>query len=102
MYCHYRQYFLSQKIIISRLKLRNALALPAQLAVKAKPKSTVVSAEIKFKMKRLGYNLTEYKTNTEILNELKITSVVEKINMYGSNCQKKVKTISVRIKKSLS
>ena len=33
----------------------------------------------------LGYNWTDYKTNTGILNQLKIISVTEKMNKYKSN-----------------
>jgi hypothetical protein len=37
--------------------------------------------------KGLGYNWTDSKTNTEILNELKIASVIQKTNVlvYKSN-----------------
>jgi hypothetical protein len=40
---------------------------------------------MKFISKSLGYNWTDYKTNIEVLNELKITSTTEKmyINQTG-------------------
>ena len=55
------------------------------LAIKTKPKSRIVAGEMKFIRKSLGYNWTDYKTKTEILNELKITSVIEKIHVHKSN-----------------
>ena len=51
----------------SRLTLYNVLALPALLygsewwTVKAKTKLRIVSVEIKFMRKSLGYNMTDYK-----------------------------------------
>ena len=38
--------------------------------IKAKTKSRIVPAEMKFMIKNSGYHWTYYKTNTEILNEL--------------------------------
>ena len=35
---------------------------------------------------RLGYNLPDYKTNTEILSELKFIIVIEKLNVCKTNC----------------
>ena len=32
----------------------------------------------------LGYNWTDYKTNIEILNKIKLTSVIKKKNVYKS------------------
>ena len=39
-----------------------------------------VTVKMDFVRKSLGYNWTDYKTNTEASNELKITSVLEKSN----------------------
>ena len=41
-------------------------------SIKAKIKSRIMAAEMNCMRKSLGYNWTDYKTNTEILNELKI------------------------------
>ena len=38
-----------------------------------------------FTRKNLGYNWTDYKTRTDILDALQITSVIEKINVHKSN-----------------
>ena len=41
-----------------------------------------MAAEIDFMRKSLGYNWTDYKTNTVVHNELQIKSVIEKINVH--------------------
>ena len=48
-------------------------------------KSRIVAAEMKFIGKSLGYNWIDYKTDTEVLDELNNTSVIEKINVCKSN-----------------
>ena len=58
--------------------------------LKLKPNQIIVAAEIKFTRKILGYNWTDYKTNTHIIHGLNITSVTEKINVYKSNYTKHV------------
>ena len=47
--------------------------------------SRIVAADLKFMRKNLCYNRTNYKTNTEVLNEIKIASVIEKTNVHKSN-----------------
>ena len=42
-------------------------------------------AEKKFMTTRIGCNWRDYKTNTEIINELKITVLIKRINVYKSN-----------------
>ena len=56
------------------------------MSFKTKIKSRIVAAEMKFIGKSLGFNWTDLKKiNTLILNELKIISATEKINVYESN-----------------
>ena len=45
--------------------------------VKAKTKSRIVALDMKLIGKSLGYNWTDYKTYTDQLNELKLTSVID-------------------------
>ena len=47
--------------------------------------------------KSLGYNWTDYKANTEMLNELKFTSIIEKINVYESNQKNYMNRINLRM-----
>ena len=51
------------------------------LDYKQKPNQGSVAAEMKFKRKSLDFNWTDYKTSTGKSNELKITSVTEKIKI---------------------
>ena len=57
---------------------------------KAKFKSGIVAAEMKFTRKTLGYTCTDYKANIEILTELIITSIEEKLSAYKTNWSKKL------------
>ena len=49
-----------------------------------------MASVIKSMRKRLVYNWKDNKTNTEVLNELKIVPVTEKINVYKSNWTNRV------------
>ena len=53
-----------------------------------------MAPEIKFIGKNLGYNSTDYKTYAEILDELKMISVIEKINVHKSNRTMNLKRIA--------
>ena len=71
--------------------IHNVLAPPTLLygseclTIKTKIKSRIMKVEMKLLRKSLAYNWTDYKTKTEILIQLKVTSVLEKINVYKSN-----------------
>jgi hypothetical protein len=68
----------------TRIKLYNTLALPILLygsetwTVKSKDKSRLTAAEMKFKRKTARYTRRDHKTNEEILNELEVTSILDK------------------------
>jgi len=73
----------------TRIKLYNTLALPVLLhsygsdtwTVKARDGRRITAAEMKY-MRRAGYTWTDYKTNTQITKELKITSILDKLLEY--------------------
>jgi hypothetical protein len=71
--------------------LYNTLALPVLLydsktqTVKSKDKSRVTAVEIKFMKKTAKYTWRDHETNEEILNELKVTSILDKITGYKSD-----------------
>jgi uncharacterized protein involved in propanediol utilization len=48
------------------------------LTVKSKEKSRLTAAEMKFMRKTARYTLRDHKTNEEILNELEVTSILDK------------------------
>jgi len=51
----------------------------------AKHAISTVAAEMKYVTKTAGYTCTDYKTNTEIANELNITPVLDKIQYIEEN-----------------
>jgi len=63
----------------ARIKLYNTLALPVLLydsetwTIKAREARRITAAEMKYMRKTAGYTWTDYKTNTHITKELKIT-----------------------------
>jgi hypothetical protein len=67
------------------------LALPVLLygsetwTVKSKEKSRLTAAQIRFVRKTAKYTLRDHNTNEKILNELKVTSILEKITSYKSD-----------------
>jgi hypothetical protein len=67
------------------------LALPVLLygtknwTVKSKVKSRPTAAEMRFMRKTAKYTWRVHKTSEEILNELKVTSVLDKITSYKSD-----------------
>ena len=68
----------------TRIKLYNTLALPVLLygsetwTIKARDARRITAAEMKY-MRTAGYTWRDYKTNTQITKELKITLILEKI-----------------------
>ena len=74
----------------TRIKLYNTLALPVFLygsetwTIKARDARRTAAAEMKY-MRTAGYTWTDYKTNTQITKELKITPVLEKLLEYKRN-----------------
>jgi len=67
------------------IKLHNTLALPVLLygtktwTVKARDGRRITAAEMKYMIITAGYTRTDYKTNTQIANELKITPILDKL-----------------------
>jgi hypothetical protein len=55
------------------------------LTVKSKGKSRLTAAEMRFMRKTTKYTWRDHKTNEEILNELKVTSILYKITSYKSD-----------------
>jgi hypothetical protein len=74
----------------TRIKLYNTLALPVLLygsetwTVKARDARRITAAEMKY-MRTAGYTSTDYKTNTQIAKELKITRILDKLLEYKRN-----------------
>ena len=75
----------------TRIKFYNKLTLPAQLyssehwTIKARDIRRITAAEKKYMRKTVEYSWTDYKTNTEIVKQLNITSVLDKIQEYRRN-----------------
>jgi len=74
----------------TRIKLYNTLALPVLLygsetwTVKARDARRITAAEMNY-VKTAGYIWTDYKTNTQISKELKITPILDKLPEYKRN-----------------
>lgn len=72
----------------TRLKIYNTLAIPTLLygcetwAIKKKDESRITAAEMKFMRRTANYTWQDYKTNTEILSELEVEPVLDKIHHY--------------------
>ena len=70
----------------TRIQLYNTLALPVLLygseswTIKARDARRITAVEMKYTKRTAGYTWTDYKTNTQIAKELKITPVL----LYGS------------------
>jgi hypothetical protein len=75
----------------TRIKLCNTLALPVSLygseiwTIEASDASRITAAEMKYMRRTAGYTWTDYKTNTQIAKELKITQILDKILEYKKN-----------------
>jgi len=69
----------------TRIKLYNTLALPNLLygsetwTIKARHARRITAAEMKYVRRTAGYTWTDYKTNTQIAKELKITPIFGQI-----------------------
>jgi hypothetical protein len=74
----------------TRIKLYNTLAFPLLLygsetwTIKARDASRISAAEMKY-VRTAGYTWTDYKTNTQIAEELKITPILDKLLEYKRN-----------------
>jgi hypothetical protein len=53
--------------------------------IKARDARRIAAAEMKYIRKRAGYTWTDYKTNTQITKELKITPILDKLLEYKRN-----------------
>ena len=75
----------------TRIKLYNTLALPVLLhgsetwTIKAKDARRITAAEMKYMRVTVGYIWTDYKANTQIAKELKITPILDKLLEYKRN-----------------
>jgi len=75
----------------TRIKLHNTLALPVLLygsetwTVKAMDGRRITAAEMKYMRRTAGYTGTEYRTNAQIAEELKITPSLDKLLEYNVN-----------------
>jgi hypothetical protein len=74
-----------------RIKLYTTLALPVLLygsetwTIKARDARRITAAEMKYMRITAGYIWTDYKTNTQITKELKITPILDKLQEYKRN-----------------
>ena len=68
----------------TRTKLYNTVALPFLLygsetwTIEARDARGITAADMQYMRRRAGYTWTDYKTNTQITNELKITPILDK------------------------
>ena len=75
----------------TRIKLYNTRAHPVLLyrsetyTIKARDARRITSAEMKYMRRTAGYTWTDYKTNTQITKELKITPILNKLLEYKRN-----------------
>jgi hypothetical protein len=75
----------------TRRKLYNTLALPILLhgnetwTIKARDSRRITAAEMKYMRRTAGYIWRDYKTNTQIGKELKITPILDKLLEYKRN-----------------
>jgi hypothetical protein len=75
----------------TRIKLYNTLAFPVLLygsetwTIKARDARRITTVEMKYMKRTAGYTWTDYKTNTQIAKELKITPRLDKQLEYRGN-----------------
>jgi len=75
----------------TRIKLYNTLALPVLLygreiwTINARDARRITAADMKCMRRTAGYTWTDYKTNTQITKELKITPIMSKLLEYKRN-----------------
>ena len=84
--------FRPQKLLNKTIiKLYNTLALPVLLygsetwTIRARDARRITAAEMKYMRRTAGYTWTDYKTNTQIEKELKITPILDKLLEYKRN-----------------
>ena len=83
--------FRPQKPLKTRIKFYNTLALPVLLygsetwTIKARDARRITAAEMKYMRRTVGYTWTDYKTNTQITKELKITPILDRLLEYKRN-----------------
>jgi hypothetical protein len=69
----------------TRIELSNTPGLPVLFygsetwTIKARDTRRITAAEMKYMRRTAGYNRTDYKTNTQIAKELKITPILDKL-----------------------
>jgi len=72
----------------TRIKLYNTLALPGLLygsetwTIKASDARRITAAELKYMRRTAGYTWTDYRTNAQIVKELKVTQILAKLLEY--------------------
>jgi hypothetical protein len=82
---------LGHKKLLKRIKLYNTLALQVLLygsktwTIKARDARRIIATEMKYMRRTAGYIWTDYKTNTQIAKELKITPILDKLLEYKRN-----------------
>jgi len=75
----------------TRIKLYTTLALPILLygsetwTIKTKDARRITAAEMKYMRRTAGYTWADYKTNTQIAKELKVTPILDKLLEYKRN-----------------
>jgi len=75
----------------TRIKVYNTLAFTVLLygsetwTIKARNARRITVAEMKYMRRTAGYTWTDYKRNTQISKELKITPILEKLLEYKRN-----------------
>jgi hypothetical protein len=62
--------------------------------IEAKDKPRSISAEMKFMLRTAGYIWLDFKQNTEILEELKVTPIQDKISNYETDWRDHVNRMS--------
>jgi hypothetical protein len=82
------------------VKLYNTLAVRVLLygsetgTVKARDARRITAAEMKYMRRTEGYTWTDYRTNTQIAKELKITPILDKLLEYNRNWTQHVNRMS--------
>jgi hypothetical protein len=75
----------------TRIKLYYTMPLPVSLygsetwTIKARDSRRITAAEMKYMRRTARYTRTDYKTNTQIAKELKITPILDKLLEYKRN-----------------
>jgi hypothetical protein len=81
----------SKHITKTRIKLYNTIALPVLLygsetwTIKLRDDRRITAAEMKYMRRTAGYTWTDCKTNKQIVKELKIKPILDKLLEYKGN-----------------